>query len=316
MPKPVALASGANARPQSVNTEGSGLASSHPPLADEDQGKNAAARATGWRAELALRYERRGARTVLAERRHAGPLLVQKALYPEGADVCHGIVLHPPGGIVGGDELTLSVEVGGRAHALLTTPGATKWYRSAGDEARQAMRFVLAPGASLEWLPQPMIAFDRTLARSECEIVVDEDACCIGWEVLCLGRTASGERLCEGRVSLTTKVVRGGVPLFIERALIEGGSRLLDSPLGLDGQPVSGTLLAVASNIDPAVVTACRAIKPSCGAGGVTRLPGLIVARYLGDRAEAAFGYFVRLWEVLRPALLDREAAAPRIWRT
>jgi urease accessory protein len=271
---------------------------------------------TGWRAELALRYERRGTRTVLAERRHSGPMLVQKALYPESEEVCHGIVLHPPGGIVGGDELTLHVALGPQASALLTTPGAAKWYRSAGSEARQRVRFEVASSASLEWLPQPTIAFDRTLGRSQYEIAIDADGRYIGWEVLCLGRTASGERLRAGSWLTATQVTRAGTPLWMERAAIEGSSRLLDSPLGLDGQPISGTLIAVARDIRAEAVAACRSIVPVCGRGAVTRLPGLMVARYLGDRAEAAFGYFVRLWEVLRPALLDREAAPPRIWRT
>ena len=272
--------------------------------------------ATGWRAELALRYERRGTRTVLAARRHAGPMLVQKAFYPEGEDVCHGIVLHPPGGIVGGDQLTLDVAVGPQARALLTTPGATKWYRSAGAEARLSVRFHVAPGAALEWLPQPTIAFDRMLGRSDCAIEVDEEGCYIGWELLCLGRTASGERLREGRFLTSTQVARAGVPLWIERAAIEGGSRLLDSPVGLDGHPISGTLVAVARRMPPDLIAACKAVRPGHGRCGVTRLPGLIVARYLGDRAEAAFGYFVDLWKILRPALLDRDAAPPRIWRT
>ena len=134
--------------------------------------------------------------------------------------------------------------------------------------------------------------------------------------MLCLGRTASGERLRAGRWLTATHVLRAGVPLWIERAAIEGGSRLLDSPVGLDGQPISGTLVAVARDIASDLVAACRSIDPVSGRGAVTRLPGLIVARYLGDRAEAAFDYFVRLWEVLRPALLAREAAPPRIWRT
>jgi urease accessory protein len=282
------------------------------PLLDEE-GKT---RSTGWRAKLSLRYERRSERTVLAERRHAGPMLVQKALYPEGEQVCHGIVLHPPGGIVGGDELALNVAVGARASALLTTPGATKWYRSSGSEAHQSVRFHVARGGSLEWLPQPAIVFDGALGANACEISVDEDACYIGWDVWCLGRTASGERLRAGRMTTRTQIDCGSVPLFLERAAIEGGSRLLDSPVGLNGQPISGTLGAVVPRIESDVVTACRSIKPSYGHGGVTRLPRVIVARYLGDRAEAAFAYFVSLWEVLRPALLARVAASPRIWRT
>src|SRR6186997_1982361 len=112
-----------------------------------------------WRAELALGYERRGPRTVLATRRHDGPLVVQKALYPEGDAVCHGIIVHPPAGIAGGDELDLQARVGAGAQALLTTPGATKWYRSAGALASSHIRWTVDADAALEWLPQETIVF-------------------------------------------------------------------------------------------------------------------------------------------------------------
>ena len=96
-----------------------------------------------WRAELDLRFERRGARTVLAAQRHSGPLLVQKPLYPDGPETCHATLLHPPGGIAAGDSLNISAALGGEAQALLTTPGATKWYRSGGPIAEQHTRFAL-----------------------------------------------------------------------------------------------------------------------------------------------------------------------------
>ena len=273
-------------------------------------------RSQGWRGKLGLRYERRGARTVLAQRQHSGPLLVQKPFYPEGERVCHGIVLHPPGGVVGGDELELEVTVDADANALLTTPGATKWYRSAGAQARQSMRFRVQCGASLEWLPQPAIAFDRVLGRADSEVVVDESGCYIGWEILCLGRTAAGEQMRSGRLLTSMRIMRAAEPLWLEHASIEGGSRLLVSPVGLAGQPINGTLLAVSREIGPVLLGACRAVQPVAGRTGVTCLPGLIIARYLGDHAEAAHDYFVRLWRVLRPALLGWEAQPPRIWRT
>src|SRR5262245_64528023 len=97
-----------------------------------------------WRAELALEFERRAGRSVLARRRHDGPLVVQKPLYPEGGEVCHTIVVHPPGGIAGGDDLSISAAVAEGAAALLTTPGAAKWYRSAGPWAAQRVLFDVA----------------------------------------------------------------------------------------------------------------------------------------------------------------------------
>lgn len=270
----------------------------------------------GWRAELALEFELREARTVLAARRHDGPLVVQKPLYPEGDAVCHAIVVHPPGGIAGGDELTLGVAVGESAQALLTTPGAGKWYRSAGPWARQALRFELAAGASLEWLPQETIVFDAARADLSTEVRLAPGACFIGWEVLCLGRAGSGERFTRGELRTSTRLLRGEQPVWLERGRIAGGDALLESPVGLDGHTVSGTLLAAAPEIEANLVSACREILPDRGEGAITRLPGVLVARYLGDASEAARHWFVALWRLLRPALLQREAVEPRIWRT
>src|SRR5258706_14626091 len=106
-----------------------------------------------WKAELRLEFEHRAVRTFLAKRRHDGPLVVQKPLYPEGDAVCHAIVVHPPAGIAGGDELEIGVRAAEGAHALLTTPGAGKWYRSGGAWARQRIEFDARGGACIEWLP-------------------------------------------------------------------------------------------------------------------------------------------------------------------
>ncbi|MEJ2174008.1 MAG: urease accessory protein UreD [bacterium] len=272
--------------------------------------------AAGWRAELALGYERRGTRSVLASRRHDGPLVVQKPLYPEGDAVCHTIVVHPPGGVAGGDELTLEVSIGDGAHALLTTPGAAKWYRSSGPWALQRLAFEVASTAVLEWLPQETIVFDAARARLSSEVRLAADARFVGWEVLCFGRSGSGERLTRGACRLANAIWRDGRLLWRERGQFDGGGAVLESPAGLRGQPVSGTLVAAAPEIDDALLAACRRQAPLRGEGGVTRLPQLLVARYLGDSSEAARNYFVALWRVLRPALTGYEAIEPRIWST
>ena len=263
--------------------------------------------AASWKAELSLPFSASSGKTSLSERRHDGPLVVQKPLYPEGDAVCHAIVVHPPGGIAGGDELVLSVKAESGASALLTTPGAGKWYRSSGAWARQQLRFEVA--GTLEWLPQETIFFDGALAELDSEVRLAADARYLGWEILCLGRTGSGERFGKGRIQLNNALYRGGRLLWLERGRLEGGGALLGSPVGLQGQPVCATLVAAGARFDAA---ACRRIEGIA----VTELPGVLLARYLGASTETARQLFVRLWSILRPALCGRAAAPPRIWST
>ena len=244
---------------------------------------------TSWRARLALEFALQGNKTVLARRGSDGPLVVQKPLYPDGPQRCHAIVVHPPGGIAGGDELHLSVKSEG--HALLTTPGAAKWYRSAGPWARQTLQFEVE--GSLEWLPRETIVFDGALAQLETIIQLGAQGSYVGWEIVCLGRFK------RGRVKIDTRILQGKRMLFVEKGEIEGGGRLMRSPAGLGGRSVFGTLIATSSE------------KISIEGLAITRLPGLLIARYLGDSSEEALRAFTRLWKVLRPS-----AAEPRIWST
>ena len=261
--------------------------------------------AASWSARLGLRFEARAERTVLAERRQEGPLVVQKPLYPEGEAVCHAIVVHPPGGVAGGDQLSLDVASGRGAHVLLTTPGAGKWYRSAGAQAAQTLSFEVA--GVLEWLPRETIVFDGAIARLGCRVELHGDARYVGWEVLCLGRSGAGERFARGSIDVETRIRRDGKPLWIERGRIEGGGRLMSSPAGLGGHSVCGTMVATVEAFDR---------KDAPAPLAVTLLPGLLLARYLGDSSEEALNAFARLWAALRPAVAGRAAVEPRIWRT
>ncbi|MBK6744750.1 MAG: urease accessory protein UreD [Hydrogenophilales bacterium] len=271
-----------------------------------------------WHARLSLGFERRDASTILTRREHFGPLRVQKALYPEGGAICHTILLHPPSGIAGGDQLAIEVDVAPGAQALLTTPGAGKWYRSAGPLAAQNLHFRLAEAGTLEWLPQESIVFDGARAAMTSRVELTGSARFLGWEVLCLGRRASGERYATGGLSLNTRIERDGRPIWLERGRLDGGSTLLDSPAGLAGFSVSGTLLASGAAVDSDLLTACRAVAPGeTGARtGLSALPDLLVARYLGHSSEAARHWFTQLWHVLRPAVAGRESVVPRIWNT
>jgi urease accessory protein len=267
-----------------------------------------------WKASLSLGFSFEDQKTTLSRKTHDGPLVVQKPLYPEGSGVCHAIVVHPPGGIAGGDELVLEAAAGEGASALLTTPGATKWYRSAGAWARQ--RIALDVKGTLEWLPQETIVFDGALGDTGCEVDLAADAGLIGWDIVCLGRTGSGERFSRGTFRSSMQIRREGKLLWLERARIDGGGRLLDSPAGLGGSPVFGTLFACSSNSNPELATEMRKIDPETGRGAVTLLPGILLARYLGDSTEAARRYFIALWRILRPELAGRDAIEPRIWST
>ena len=275
-----------------------------------------AADAAGWEAKLSLHYERRGPRTVLERREHRGPLVVQKSLYPEGEEVCQNIVVHPPAGIVGGDRLALDVEVGEDARAQLSTPGAAKWYRSAGATARQSLKFTVAAGGVLEWLPQETIVFDGAIAQFETRIALARDAVFLGWEIICLGRRLAGEQFARGHVAQDVVALRDGVRQWIEQARLGAGSNLLASRVGLAEQPIFGTFLALAPLVPDVVVADCRKIECQAGEVAVTLLPGVLIARYRGDSGEAARDYFVACWKRVRPTLAGRGAKPPRIWNT
>ncbi|MBY0578042.1 MAG: urease accessory protein UreD [Burkholderiales bacterium] len=273
--------------------------------------------ADGWQARLSLGFERREDATVLARREHVGPLRVQKPFHPEGPAVCHALVLHPPAGIAGGDELEIAVRVGDEAHALLTTPGAGKWYRSAGSWASQTIRLEVGAAGVLEWLPQETIVFDGAMARMQMRVSLAANACFIGWEVLCLGRRASGECFDSGAIHMHTRIEREGRPIWLERGTLEGGAPLLHSSAGLAGYSICATLLATAGP-DASVTRACRELIPEeAGAlHGLTQLPDILVARYLGHSSEAARNWMTALWHLLRPVMPGRVAIDPRIWRT
>jgi urease accessory protein len=272
--------------------------------------------AAAWRARLALAFERRAGRTVLASRTHEGPLVVQKPLYPEGEDICHAIVVHPPAGIAGGDDLAIAIRAAEGASILLTTPGAGKWYRSAGAWARQAVAIEAQDSASVEWLPQETILYDHCLADIRWTANLAGDARLIAWEIFCLGRTGSGERFSHGRCRLEMRIVRDGRLAWIERGRIEPELPVASSAAGLAGASVFATVIVAAPHIEDSWIAAARAVLPESGIAAVTRLPGLLLARYRGDSSEGARRYCTAVWSSLRQSALGREAIEPRIWRT
>ena len=274
------------------------------------------ARHAGWQATLSLLFERVGERTVLARREHRGPLVVQKPLYPEGPQVCQCVIIHPPAGIVGGDCIELAVAIGRGARAQLTTPGATRWYRSAGRPATPRFHASGADGALLEWLPQGTIVHDGACASSTTRIEIASTGAFIGTEIVSLGRRAAAERFQCGEWRQRFEIVRDGAPLWSERALLKGDAALLASPAGLDNAAVFGTFVAVIPGTSDTMMPALRELSPVQGQGSVTRLPDVVVARYLGESMEAGSAYFTDAWAIVRPRVAGLVAVRPRIFST
>jgi urease accessory protein len=272
--------------------------------------------ASPWRAALDLQFARRADRTTLVSQRHTGPLLVQKALYPEGPATCHATVLHPPGGIAAGDSLDIAAALADGSHAVMTTPGATKWYRSGGPTAGQELKFALQGHSKLEWLPRESILYDNSRVSMGIDVELSADAKFLGWEILCFGRRASSEQWQHGSLALRTRIVRDGRTVWSERANLRADSGFLSSPVGLAGFSVSGTLLAAGIEVEATLLKRCRTIlsQEDGSQAGVTFVPGVLVARYLGHSSEQACRWFTQLWTVLRPAVIGCDARMLRLW--
>ncbi len=271
----------------------------------------------GWPARLKACVGRSGERSALVGLDHRGPLRVQKALWPEGPDPVHLILLHPPGGIAGGDSLVTEIEVRPDAHALLTTPGAGRWYR-ADAPSSQHVRLTVRSRASLEWLPQETIVHDGAQAEASVEVDVAGDASAIGWEITVLGRRASGERFGHGTLRQSTRITQAGRLLLDDSSLVRGESE--QGVAALAGMHVSALLWAVsASPIDDSlaesVEAAMLAIEPA-HAGASRTAPSLLLARVVDASPERARAALAAAWAVMRPELLGRAARRPRIWAT
>jgi urease accessory protein len=268
----------------------------------------------GWHATLSLGYQRRGGRTVLAERHRHGPLTVQRSFYPEGA-VCHNYLLHPPGGVVGGDRLDISVNVAPGAHALITTPGATKLYRSAGPLAMLQQTLRVQPQATLEWLPQENILFPGANVALQTRVELQPGSRFIGWEMHCLGRPVINERFDSGHALLGLALLRAQRPLLLERLRVHG-QQGLNGPAGLRGHPISATLLATPANkADLALCQQLLAAQPDSNIAA-TLIDDLLIVRHLGNDSAHAAKLLRQLWEILRQPLLGIAPCRPRIWAT
>lgn len=273
--------------------------------------------ATGWQAQLTLTLAQQLGRTVIARRSHSGPLQVQRAFYPASDDACHVYVLHPPGGIVGGDALTIEVDVEANAKCLITTPGASKIYRSGGRTASIQQRLTVTTGGRLEWMPQETIAFEGSHSTTRTDVHLQPGADFCGWDIVCLGRRAANESFGAGVYRQGFRIWREQTPLCVESNLIEGSTMPLHAAWGLAGFTVSGTFMLVTNDAEALTrVSELATERHEDCRFSITQMRGVLVARYLGHSSEQAKQLFTDVWSVLRPMLYQRQAVQPRIWNT
>ena len=275
-----------------------------------------------WHARLQLHYTHDGSGTGALDR-HEGPLRVLQRLYPEGPDICHHVLVHPPGGIVGGDVLELDARLESGCHALITTPGATRFYRSAGDTSLQQVHCRLADGARLEWLPMETIAYSACLAHNRLRFELAPGAEMIGWDVLALGLPAAGQAFERGQFVQELELPGA----WLERGRIDAtDSRLLDSPLGWAGRRVLATMwFACGSHLptarrdallDVARERVAQHAELSSHAGATAPHDRVVVLRVLAHRVEPAMQLFKQVWTAWRRTAWQLEATPPRLWRT
>jgi urease accessory protein len=274
-----------------------------------------------WHASLTLDYALKGERTI-AHFLHDGPLRVLQSLYPEGDAVCHNVLVHPPGGLVGGDTLNIKVRAQTGTHALITTPGATRFYRSEGAAALQRTHLTLEPEARLEWLPLEAICYSGCLAENRLTINIAPGAELIGWDVTALGLPQAHQPFDQGHFCQHIEVP--GV--WLERGRLDArDTRLLNSPLGLAGMQCMASIFFITGSAlhrerKQAALDSARAVistHPLANTAGVTSPhPQIIVARVLAPLVEPAMELLRAIRATWHVDMWNKPASPPRIWST
>ena len=269
-----------------------------------------------WRARLELGYANKNGRTILNHRLHKGPLVVQKPFYPEGG-VCHSYLIHPPGGIVGGDILELDINAGNTTNVLVTTPAANKFYRSVGPQAQLQQSLRVQKDAVFEWLPQETIFYNQCNASVETIFELEDNAQLTCWEINCFGRPAGQEFFDTGSVLQKMTVKRDGIPLYIDRTCVDGKSGILTAKWGLNSFSVMATMLVTVNNNLPDLESMLELQQHNENYMlSITLQSDVIVIRYFGFHAREALSVFTQCWQISRQSLSGKKICPPRIWAT
>ncbi|WP_413175045.1 urease accessory protein UreD [Anabaena azotica] len=268
-----------------------------------------------WHGKLHLVYAKCQDSTQLIYNHHQAPLKVQRPLYPEGDKICHSIILHTAGGVVGGDRLSSEIHLQPHSQALITTATANKIYRSNGLQARQNINIQIESGACLEYLPQETIVFESAVYRQDLRVELGTEANFLGWEITRLGRTARGEKFLQGEMRSHIEIWQNNQPLWIDRQIIPGNEQIFHSPHGLGGNPVIGTLVFIGFPISQEIIEQARSLIIQPMFSGVTRLEYGLLCRYRGNSTSEARKWFTNIWQMLRVSCLNHGNCIPRVWQ-
>ena len=283
-----------------------------------DTQKEASQISTAWHGSLDLVYVHNNGTTKLIHNQVRSPLKVQRPFYPEGEAVCHSVVLHTAGGMVGGDRLTQTIHLKPNAQALITTAAASKVYRSNGQDARQTIELQIEAGAYLEWLPQETIMFNGAIYQQDLRVELAPQANWLGWEITRFGRSARGETFLQGEWRSHTEVWQQGHPLWIDRQWLPAGEDIINSPHGLAGQPIVATLCWIGQPVSREILDTARILwnsKERQGEAGVTQLISGLVCRYRGASTLEVRNWFTDIWQLLRLSSVGRSVTKPRVWQ-
>jgi urease accessory protein len=284
-----------------------------------------------WLASLSLEFSLTASGSQLTRTIRNGPLTVQKAFYPEGRDCAHIYLLHPPAGIVSGDELRINIQVNEQAHSLVTTPGANRFYRaredlSIGDSKQvQHCELTLKTKAKCENFPLETIVYEGADGFNTVDVHLKSDSAYLGWDITCLGLPRSGQLFKNGRYTQLNRVYCEDTLIYHDRIAIKPDNQIHQHMAGLNNHNVFATFMAYApeglisdaqnkelvEQLRDSVIKANAEKKIS-----ITKIRQLLVIRYLGQHAEECKALFIQLWQKIRPLYINKEANIPRVWHT
>lgn len=284
-----------------------------------------------WLAHLALQFSYTSVGTQLTRTQRKGPLSVQKAFYPEGRDCAHIYLLHPPAGIVSGDELRINIDIKDQAHIVFTTPGAGRFYRARTNleigKAKQSQitKFVVGKNAKCENFPQETIIYEGADAINTVDVELTDSSVYLGWDITCLGLPDSNEPFVEGKFCQLNRVYCNSTLIYHDRIALSPDNELLNHVAGLASYSVFATFLAYAPQQLTDQFQRQKLVEQlrdkvneqeAQSLISISDIDGLLVIRYLGSHAQQCKQLFISLWEILRPLMVKKKALQPRIWHT